>query len=171
MKLILLFLLSLNAFSLELPSLTGPVIDEVGLLNSREQRTLASELSKIYDNGGPQFQLLIVESLQGLPIEDYSINAVDKWKLGNKDKDDGLLFLISKNDRKMRIEVGRGLEGNITDLQAGRLIDTARAYFRAGKYSSGIYEVFSQVIELSGYDASVIKKRSKISWARPRLSP
>lgn len=161
MKLFLFFLLSFNALSLELPKLTSPVVDEVGLLGPKEQRVLASELSKIYNNSGPQLQLLIVDSLEGLPIEDYSIKIVDEWKLGSKDKDDGLLFLISKNDRKMRIEVGRGLEGNITDLQAGRLIDLARTYFRAGKYSSGIFEVFSQIIELSGYDNSVIKKRSK----------
>ncbi len=104
----------------EIPALTGPVMDEAGALSFEERAALEREL-----RGYPpklQLQVWIVPDLAGEAIESLSIRAVERWKLGTEREDRGALLLVALQDRAVRIEVGQGLEGEIPDVLAGRLI-------------------------------------------------
>ncbi|MBC8316667.1 MAG: TPM domain-containing protein [Desulfobulbaceae bacterium] len=103
-------------------------------MKSKLERALQSfELSD-----STQIAILTLDSLEGDSLEDFSIRTVDKWKIGQKSKDNGVLLLIFKKDRKMRIEVGRGLESVLTDLLSGRIIDgVISPAFKAGKFDEG----------------------------------
>ena len=110
------FLLNFSLFffvhALEVPRLRGPVVDKARLLSHAEKRALAGKLRGIHANGaGPQIQILIIPSLEGEVIENFSIKVVDQWKLGDEKRDDGLLFLIALKDQKMRIEVDSWSQG------------------------------------------------------------
>src|SRR5690606_14236251 len=90
--------------------------------------------------GGPQMAFLIVPSLEGEAIEDYSMRVAETWKLGSKERDDGLLFVVSVGDRAVRIEVGGGIEGALTDVQAGRIIrEIVVPAFRREAYGEGLH--------------------------------
>jgi uncharacterized protein len=132
------------------PPLTGPVIDEVGYLTRNDQQDLTQLLYDFNKRGKAQVQVLIVPDLQGLPIEQASIEITDKWKLGDKTKDNGILFLISAQERAMRIEVGQGLEGAIPDITAKRIIsDQVIPLFRAKRYSAGVIVGVQEVLRLA----------------------
>lgn len=132
------------------PPLSGPVIDEVGFLTRGDQQELTQLLYDFNRRGKAQVQVLVVENLQGLPIEQASIEITDKWQLGDKKKDNGILFLISAQDRAMRIEVGQGLEGAIPDITAKRIIsDQVIPMFRAKRYSAGIVVGVHEILRLA----------------------
>ncbi len=146
-------LLALTATA-PVPTLTGPVVDEAGLL-SRAERGRLEALSRagLEGQGGQrvQLQFLLVPSLGGEPIEDFSIRVAEAWKLGSKAADDGVLVVVARDDRKMRIEVGGGLEGLLTDAQSARIIRELMApAFRAGRYGDGLYDAGLQVLAATG---------------------
>ncbi len=121
------------------PQLTAPVIDEAGVIDRAAEAAVATALRALHDQGGSQITVLTVNSLEGLPIEQASIKVVDAWKLSGRNADTGVLLLIAPKERKMRIEVGRGLEGSLTDADSKRIIDESiRPLFRSGDYSSGV---------------------------------
>lgn len=130
----------------EIPSLNGPVLDEAHLLSSEESRILSQKLIQYERKTSDQIQLYIIKSLEDESLEGFSIKVVDKWKLGKKEKDNGVLFLISVDDHKMRIEVGRGLEGNLTDLTTGRILEHIKPYFRQDKFYLGIDKAIDLMI-------------------------
>lgn len=150
---LILFLATPFAWSQEgfkIPPLTGPVIDEVGYLNRSDRQELMQLLFDFNRRGKAQIQVLIVKDLQGIPIEQASIQITDKWKLGDEKKDNGILFLISAKERAMRIEVGQGLEGAIPDIYAKRIIsDQVIPLFRAQRYSSGIVVGVHEIMRLA----------------------
>ncbi|MCM2352001.1 MAG: TPM domain-containing protein [Pseudobdellovibrio sp.] len=128
------------ASAFEVPSLTGPVVDRAGILSSNESAQIAERLHAIKAQGGAQIQVLIIPSLEGEAIEQVSIQVFDQWKLGDEKKDNGVLFVMATNDRKLRIEVGQGLEGNIPDIIAKRIVsEITRPIFKAGNYFAGIF--------------------------------
>ena len=98
--------------ALSVPSMNGPVNDKAGILRSSEETELAAFLNSVNNQTSVQIAVLTIPSLEGESLEDYSIRVVDSWKLGQKDTDNGVLLLIALEDRKIRIEVGYGLEGN-----------------------------------------------------------
>src|SRR4030042_6206941 len=123
-NIIFFFLFILNSvFSITILQLKGYVNDYADMISSAKEKELEIKLKSIEDIDSTQIVILTVPSLEGNAIEDYSINVATNWKIGQKNKDNGVLFLVAKNDRKMRIEVGRGLEGVLTDLLSGRIID------------------------------------------------
>jgi uncharacterized protein len=134
----------------EVPRHTGPVMDQAGLLSSQESKALTAALYNFKQQYGPEIQLLTMNSLEGDSLEDFSIRVVDKWKIGNKKRDDGVLFLISVKDRKMRIEVGQGLEGDLTDAEAGRITRAVGKHFKANDYRSGVILGLSMIAEQAG---------------------
>ncbi|MEZ4273240.1 MAG: TPM domain-containing protein [Myxococcota bacterium] len=148
----LLFWLPATAVAaLAIPSLTGPVIDEAGLLPATTRQQLSSALHTFHSQTGHQLQVLIIPSLQGEVIEDYSIRVVEKWQLGSAEKDDGVLLLIAVQDRKWRIEVGGGLEGDLTDAQATRIgQDILTPAFRQKAYAQGIASTLAAIAESLG---------------------
>lgn len=117
----------------------APVVDEFGLLDSSESGRLASVLQGIKAKSGVEISVFIPATLQDRVIEDFSIAVAEQWKLGRKKEDKALLFVIAPKERKMRLEVGYGMEGEITDAFSRRLLDDVmRPYFRAGRYVDGI---------------------------------
>lgn len=127
------------AYSLDVPRLTAPVVDLAGVLSRPEQAKISASLLQFKRKYGPQLQVLVVPTLGDETIESYSIKVVDQWKLGSKAKDDGVLLLVATKDRKVRIEVGRGLEGDLPDAIAGRIIRSGiLPFFKQGQIGAGI---------------------------------
>ncbi len=132
-------LASVPAVALEVPYLEGRVNDQAGMLSDGFEAQLENRLRELEEQTGAQVAILTIPSLEGDPIEDFSIRVVETWKLGRKGIDDGVLILIARDDRRMRIEVGYGLEGALTDAQAGRIIDGLMApRFREGDFDGGV---------------------------------
>ena len=121
------------------PTLREQVTDLAGLLSATERTTLDERLKGIEAESGSQVAILTVRTTQPEPIEAYGIRVADTWKLGRKDVDDGVLILVAADDRRMRIEVGRGLEGAIPDAIAKRIIaERMTPAFRQGDYAGGL---------------------------------
>ena len=93
----------------------------------------------------PQIAVVVVPTLGGQTVEQYALEQFERMKIGNKDYDNGLLVLLSTNDRKIRIEVGYGLEGAITDGKAGRILDSAMSYLKKNDFSYAIYQIVSEL--------------------------
>lgn len=138
-KFSLLFLaITFKVNALEVPALTGPVVDEAQFLSRDASAAIETALRNLYQTEGIQFQVLIIDKLVDETIEGYSIKVVDEWKLGKKGDDRAALFLIALDDRKMRIEVGRGLEGNLTDLTTNRILDEVKPFFKKNDFDNGV---------------------------------
>lgn len=121
------------------PSLSSRVTDLTGTLSATQKNQLEQRLAAFEEAKGAQIAVLLVPSTQPESIEQYSIRVVEEWKLGRADVDDGVLFLVAKNDRRMRIEVGYGLEGALPDITAKRIIsDVVAPEFRSGDFAGGI---------------------------------
>jgi len=125
-------------YALEVPALKGRVNDYGGMISPGTISILEKELEDFESTDSTQVVILTVESLEGDSMEDFTIRAAEKWKIGQKGNDNGVILFVSKNDRKMRIEVGRGLEGVLTDLLAGRIINNIISpKFRTGNFDDG----------------------------------
>lgn len=133
---------------LQIPRLTDPVMDQVGVLRPQDRRDLDAVIRDYNRQGKAQIQVLVIGSLGDLTIEEASIKITDAWKLGTDKKDNGILFLIAPNERKLRIEVGQGLEGALPDVIAKRIIaDTVVPLFKARNLSAGIVVGTYQIIK------------------------
>ena len=123
----------------EVPFLSGRIVDEAELVPPEIEARLTLRLEALEKETGAQVAVLTVESLEGEALEDFSLRVVETWKLGRAEADDGVLFLVARDDRKMRIEVGYGLEPVLTDLESGRILDElVRPRFRDGDFAGGI---------------------------------
>ena len=132
----------------EVPALTDSVVDQAGLLNSSAQQKLANALKVISEKDGPQVGVLTVETIDPLTIEEASYKVVKNWQLGSAQKDDGILLMIAKKERKVRIEVGQGVEGDLTDAYSRRIIDDGIVpLFRQGMTSEGIVFGVSEILK------------------------
>jgi uncharacterized protein len=134
-------LLVTNSFAQKaVPELWGiRVHDDAHALKQETVDQLERELKTYEDSTSNQIAILIVQSLDGDVLEEYSLRVAEKWKLGTKNKDNGVLLLIAVDDHKMRIEVGQGLEGVLTDAQSNRIIRNEMApEFRRGDYDAGV---------------------------------
>ncbi|HKY71323.1 MAG TPA: TPM domain-containing protein [Nitrospira sp.] len=134
-----LFLSPLLVSALDVPPLTGRVVDLAGVLPVHDSDALANQLKTHEENTGNQVAVLILPSLDGEPLEEYSHRVATTWKLGQKGKDNGALLLIALKERKLRIEVGYGLEGALTDLRSSRIIrQEIVPRFKAGDIPGGV---------------------------------
>lgn len=128
------------AFAEPVPALTGRVVDTAGMIEATWKSRMESELKKLEEETGAQVAVLTVRTLSGEPIESYALKVAEAWKLGQAREDNGVLFVIAKDDRGLRIEVGRGLEGAIPDAYAKRILDDhVVPYFKRGEFSEGIH--------------------------------
>ncbi|HEY9211046.1 MAG TPA: YgcG family protein [Methylotenera sp.] len=140
---------SLRAELVPIPALQHRVTDLTQTLTPEQQSQLEAKLAAFEQQKGSQIAVLIVPSTKPEEIEQYSIRVADAWKLGREKPDDGVLLLVAKDDRKMRLEVGYGLEGAIPDLIAKRIISEFMVpSFRQGDYYGGINNALEQVIKL-----------------------
>lgn len=140
---------SARAELVAVPALKTRVTDLTQTLSTDQQAQLEAKLTAFEREKGSQIAVLIVPTTQPEDIAQYSIRVVDTWKLGRAKQDDGILILLAKDDRKMRIEVGYGLEGAIPDLTAKRVITEVMApSFRQGDYYGGLNNAIDKLIGL-----------------------
>jgi uncharacterized protein len=147
-----------------IPALTGPVVDEAGALDAGWRSRLGALCRAAWDQPADrriQLQYLLVRSLEGDALEDFSMRVAESWKLGARGKDNGVLVLVAVQDRKVRIEVGGGIEGGLTDVQSGRIIrDAIRPAFREQRYGEGLYTAGVQILSAMGaLPAEVVERR------------
>jgi len=132
-----------------IPALTARVTDTTGTLDAGQKQTLESSLASLEQRKGAQLAVLMVPSVKPEEIEQYSIRVVDAWKLGRKNVDDGALLIVAKNDHRVRIEVGRGLEGAVPDAASARIIrEYVTPKFRAGDFYGGIVDATDAMTKL-----------------------
>jgi uncharacterized protein len=131
------------------PPLHGPVIDQTGTLSGDDIARLAVKLKDLENRKGSQIAILIVPTTAPETIEQYSIRVAEAWKIGRKKIDDGALLVVAKDDHHLRIEVGYGLEGSLTDATAHRIIDEViTPKFRAGDFAGGISDGIDRMIKV-----------------------
>jgi uncharacterized protein len=136
---ILTLLACMVAQALEVPQLRTRVNDYAAMLSPATVQDLEAKLADLEKTDSTQIAVLTIPGLEGQVIEEFSIKVAESWKIGQKGKDNGAILLIARDDRKIRIEVGRGLEGKLTDLLAGRIIrNEITPRFKAGDFDGGV---------------------------------
>ena len=136
---LLLSSLSITALALDVPKLSGRVNDYADLISPAAEARIEHTLEALEQDEGAQLVVLTIDSLEGEQLEEYSLRVAETWKLGRAEQDDGALLLIAKNDRKMRLEVGYGLEPVLSDVMSRRILDQVlRPKFRAGDFDGGV---------------------------------
>jgi uncharacterized protein len=129
------------------PPLSGRVVDQTGTLSTSDIASLTQKLKDLETRKGSQVAVLIVPTTAPETIEQFSIRAAEAWKIGRRKIDDGALFVVAKDDRKLRIEVGYGLEGALTDVTASRIInEIVVPKFRSGDFAGGIMAGVDRII-------------------------
>ena len=136
---LLLFLAQGASAEVAVPTLTGRVMDLTGTLSGGAVASIESKLADFEKSKGSQIVVLMVPTTQPEEIEQFSIRVADAWKIGRKGSSDGIILLVAKDDRHVRIEVGQGLEGAVPDAIANRIIDeNITPHFKAGDYDGGV---------------------------------
>lgn len=136
---LLVLLLAAPVAALDVPQATGYVNDRADILAATTRLELEQFLRDFEASDSTQIVVLTIPSLEGETVETYAVKAFEQWKIGQKGKDNGALLLIAKTERRMRIEVGYGLEGRLTDLLAGRIIDNEISpRFKQGDFDGGV---------------------------------
>ncbi|WP_414674720.1 TPM domain-containing protein [Lysobacter sp.] len=132
-----------------IPELTSPVIDTTGTLDAATRQQLESQALALQQRKGSQLQVLMVPTTQPEDIAQYAVRAFEQWKIGRKGVDDGVLLVVAKDDRRVRIEVGYGLEGAIPDATSARVIQEYLVpKFRANDYAGGITDASAALVKL-----------------------
>jgi len=137
------------AAGMDIPYLTGRVTDNAEIFSPETRERLTESLKAHEGRTTNQIAILTVPTLNGENIEEFAVAVFEAWKLGQKDKDNGILIVVVPDDRRMRIEVGYGLEGTMTDSMAGRIIQNIMTpRFKNGDYDGGIADGVNAVIEV-----------------------
>ncbi|OOS23655.1 TPM domain-containing protein [Moraxella pluranimalium] len=148
--------------------LDTPVIDEVGLLSTQQNQALSERLRQIHQQGKAQIAIVIVPSTDGEPIFDYAMQVADRWGLGNKDADNGLLIVVAVNDRKMQILTGYGLEGIIPDAIAKRIIrEQMTPAFKDGRYADGLMQAVDAIDSRLQADPETLARMNAVGADAP----
>src|SRR5882724_6801099 len=148
------------------PALTGRVVDQTGTLTSGDIASLTRTLADLQTRKGSQIAVLIVPTTDGEAIEQFSLRVAEAWKVGRKKIDDGALLVIAKNDRHLRIEVGYGLEGALTDVTGKRIIDEdITPKFKAGDFAGGISAGINRMIR--AIDGEKLPSPEPPHWKAP----
>ncbi len=160
--LIALLLGATGALALDLPALTGRVVDQANILSPDTRAALTAKLKDLEDKSGIQLVVATVSSLGGQEIEPYANQLFRDWKLGEAKKNNGALFLIAPNEHRMRIEVGYGLEGTLTDATSSIIIANAVApRFKAGDFNGGVARGVDDIITTLTTDSADWQKRQE----------
>lgn len=150
-----------------IPVLTGHVIDQTGTLTTAQQQTLESTLGEFESTSGTQMVVLLVPSTSPEDIASYANRVANSWKIGRRDIGDGLLLIVAKNDRKLRIEVAKTLEGAVPDLAAKQVMDefmTPR--FKAGDFAGGIEAGVTRLMDLvKGEGLPGVQRSDDFQWS------
>lgn len=150
------------------PALTARVIDQTSTLSAAESSALESRLSAFEQETGAQVVVLMVMTTAPEDIASYANRVANTWKIGRKDVGDGLLLLVAKQDRKIRIEVAKSLEGAVPDLAAKRVIDEAiTPHFKQGRFAAGIDAAISQISALIRSESLPAPTADSVASAAP----
>lgn len=148
------------AQTLTFPVLTGRVVDEAGVLDATARAALTETLAGLETKTTDQLVVVTLKSLQGTSIEDYGYQLGRRWQIGQKDKNNGVLLIVAPSERKVRIEVGYGLEGTLTDAISKIIIENSMLpRFKAGNFPGGIRRGVEDVIQVLGGDAEGLQRR------------
>lgn len=162
--LLTLLMMALPAFaSFTVPPTPNPVNDYSNVLTTQGKEEVAKILVNLKKETGAQVGILIVDTLDGTPLEEASLAVASKWKLGSKQKDDGALFLLVVKDRKMRLEVGYGLEGILTDAVSRRITESMKFNLKQGDYDAAL-------VNGMGHLASVVKAGKDTITSKPKTA-
>jgi uncharacterized protein len=166
---LLFALLSVPVFALEVPERPeGRVTDLTRTLSPDEIAALEQKLSAFEEQTTNQIAVLLIPSLAGDSLEDYSIRLAEKWKIGQKGRNNGIILLVVKNDRRLRIEVGYGLEGALPDALAGSIIRNEIApWLRAGRFYRGIDAGITAIMAATKGEYKAPVKRERRARAAP----
>jgi uncharacterized protein len=160
---------TLLAAGLPVPALTGRVNDYGAMISAPAKAEIEAKLQQFEAAESTQIVILTVPSLQGDPIEDFSIRVAEAWKIGHKGTDNGVLLIVSRDDHKVRIEVGYGLEGRLTDLLSGRIVsDEIVPDFKAKQFDAGFNKGVDAIIA-AVHGEYKAKPRAKGDGSKPSM--
>jgi uncharacterized protein len=149
------------------PPLTGRIVDEAGLLPADDRRAIEQDLKALEAKSTDQLVIYTTRSLQGYPIEDFGYRLGRFWQIGQKDKNNGVILIVAPGDRKVRIEVGRGLEPQLTDLMSKLIIENAiLPAFRRNDFAGGIKAGVRDIRDVLLGDAEAVKERARTAAKR-----
>lgn len=155
-----------------LPEYKGPINDLAGVLGPSDIQKLEAKAIGYRDQTGSEIGVLIVPTLGDRAIEDYAHDVFKAWGIGQKGKDNGVLFLVAIAEKKARIEVGYGLEGQLTDIESGRLVNMnspMAEHFRNGDYAGGVNAVLDGIVQAIGGEYNPPKQTTRRSGDIPPL--
>ena len=157
------------AADVAVPPLSGRVVDQTGTLSSGDVAALTQTLGDLEKRKGSQIAVLVVPTTDQESIEQFSIRVAEAWKIGRKKIDDGALLVVAKNDRRLRIEVGYGLEGALTDATARRIIDEdITPKFKSGDFAGGVSAGVDRIIRV--IDGEKLPEPEPEHWRSPGLA-
>ena len=150
------------------PPLSGRVVDQTGTLSAGDIASLTQTLKDLETRKGSQIAVLIVPTTDGEAIEQFSLRVAEAWKIGRKKIDDGALLVIAKNDRRLRIEVGYGLEGALTDVTTKRIIDEdITPKFKSGDFAGGVSAGVDRMVRVA--EGEKLPEPEPPHWQDPGL--
>jgi uncharacterized protein len=166
---VLLCVAAFAAYALTFPELTGRVVDDAGVLDPSTKAALERKLAEFETKTTGQLVVVTLKSLQGTSIEDYGYQLGRHWQIGQKEKNTGALLILAPNERKVRIEVGYGFEGTLTDAVSRLIIENSIIpRFRANDFAGGIGRGVDDIIQAVSVDSEEWKARAK---QRPNDQP
>ena len=173
------YLLVVSSFSAigangELPTISSPVTDHAGMIDASSKSTIDKALRYLRKEGGTQIAVVTLDNLDGRSIEQVAIDLVEKNPLGDKETDDGVLLLVAQKERRLRIEVGQGLEGRVTDAYASRIIrEKISPLFKSGYVGPGLIVGVFEIAKLTNpeIDLSGILGGSQPTVERSKRRP
>ena len=158
LSLFVLLPLVAQAQDFQVPAIRNHVVDKAFLVNSSTENEINAALASVKRDTGVEMAILTVKSLDGLSVEQAAMKVAETWQLGTAQADKGVLLLISKNDRKLRFEIGYGLEGDFTDAEAGRIINnTMVPLLKQGDFNKAILAGTVQAVQQSVPNVNVAK--------------
>ena len=149
------------------PPLTGRIVDEAGLLSVEDKRAIEQDLAALEGKSTDQLVVYTTRSLQGYPIEDFGYRLGRFWQIGQKGANNGVVLIVAPNERKVRIEVGRGLEPQLTDLMSKLIVENAiLPAFRRNDFAGGIKAGVRDIRDVLLGDAEAVKERARTAAKR-----
>ena len=159
--------------AVELPAYKGAINDLAGVLSREDVESLEAKVLGYRQQTGTEIGVLIVPTLGGMGLEDYAHDVFKAWGIGEKSKNNGVLFLVAIEEKKAKIEVGYGLEGELTDLESGRLVSRnspMAQFFRQGDYAGGIGAVLDGIVQAIGGEYNPPEEKPKARDVFPLLA-
>lgn len=167
----ILFFLPASIAQVDIPAFRAPVVDEAGVFSRGFEVRLGETLEKVRRQGGPQIAVLTLPDLENESIEQTSILVAEAWQMGTAEKDNGVLILIAQKQKRVRIEVGQGLEGDLTDFESSRIINQIMLpLFKNGEMESGLLLGVARIVQVTAPELDVDQLFGSQNEFRPQDS-